>query len=82
MFKGGTMDITFTKEDTHTFYHPRSDALVITIVIGNNNVHKLLVDKGSSINILAYRNYQKMKLADKDMMACYNELYVLGICDV
>ena len=44
-------------------------------MIGNVNVHRLLVDNGSSVNILAYSAYQRMKMADKDMMACYNELY-------
>ena len=44
-------------------------------MIGNVNMHRLLVDNGSSFNILAYSAYQRIKMADKDMMACYNELY-------
>ncbi|XP_063935619.1 uncharacterized protein LOC135147089 [Daucus carota subsp. sativus] len=75
MFKGETMDITFTEGDARTVHHPHSDALVVSAVIGNINVHRLLVDNGSSVNILAYSAYQRMKMADKDMMACYNELY-------
>ena len=41
MFKGKTMDITFTEEDAHTIHHPHSDALVITVVIGSINVQHL-----------------------------------------
>ena len=66
MFKGETMDITFTEEDAHMIHHPHSDALVVSALIGNIYVHRLLVDNGSSVNILAYNTYQKMKLAGKD----------------
>ena len=38
-------------------------------------MHQLLVDNGSFVNILAYGTYQKLKLSDKDMMACYDDLY-------
>ena len=69
MFKRETMDITFTEGDARTVHHPHSNALVVTAVIGNVNVHRLLVDNGRSVNILAYGAYQKMKMADKDMMA-------------
>ena len=75
MFKMETLDITFTEGDARTVHYPHSDALVVTAVIGNVNVHRLLVDNKSSINILAYCAYQRMKMAYKDMMACYNELY-------
>lgn len=33
------------------------------------------MDNRISVNILAYNTYQKMKLSNKDMRACYNELY-------
>ena len=69
------MGINFTEEDERMVHHPHSDALVITAVIENINVHRLLVGNGNSVNNLAYNTCQKMKLADKDMMACYNELY-------
>ena len=35
MFKGETMDITFTEGDARAVHHPHSDALVVTAVIGN-----------------------------------------------
>ena len=51
------MDITFTEEDTCTVHHPHGDALVVTAVVENINVHRLLVDNESSVNILAYNTY-------------------------
>lgn len=75
MIKEETIDLTYTEEDARTVHHLHSDALVITAVTGNINMHRLIMDNGSSVNNLAYNTYQKMKPADKDMMACYNELY-------
>ena len=62
LFKGETMDITFTEEDAKQVHHPHNDALLITMVIGNMNVHRVLVDNGSSVNILMYSTYEKMGL--------------------
>lgn len=75
LFKGETMDITFTEEDARQVHQPHNDALVITVMIGNMNVHRVLVDNGSSVNILSYNIYQKMGLATKEMTTVYNELY-------
>lgn len=75
IFKRETMDITFIGEDARTVHHPHSDALVVTAVIGNVNVRRLLMDNSSSINILAHSMYEKMKMVDKDMMVFYYELY-------
>lgn len=75
LFKGETVDITFTEEDARHVHHPHNDALVIKAAIGGLNVHRVLVDNGSSVNILAYSTYQKMGLLDKEMAPSYNELY-------
>ena len=45
-------DIVFTKADAIWLHYPHIDALVITIQIANSLVHWLLVDGGSTINIL------------------------------
>ncbi|KAK1399685.1 hypothetical protein POM88_009548 [Heracleum sosnowskyi] len=75
LFRGEAADITFTEDDARHVHHPHNDALVVTITIGGLNVHRVLVDNGSSCNILAYDTYQKMGLADKEMSPAYNDLY-------
>ena len=44
--------IYFGPEDVVGVATPHEDALVITVTIGNAKVHRLLVDNGSSANIL------------------------------
>ncbi|XP_074346144.1 uncharacterized protein LOC141684906 [Apium graveolens] len=74
-FGGEADDITFTEADARHVHHPHNNALVVTIFIGGLNVHKVLVDNGSSYNILSYATYQKMGLLDKEMSPAYNELF-------
>ena len=53
-------DITFRDSDAHLVHHPHYDALVITAMMTNNKVHRILVDNGSSVDILYYQAFQKM----------------------
>ena len=46
--------IGFSKEDARRLHHPHDDALVISVRVGDYNVHRMLVDNGSSIDILYY----------------------------
>jgi len=43
---------TFTDDDFHGLDHQQDDPMVITVEIENYAVKKVLVDQGSSINIL------------------------------
>lgn len=45
-------EIIFTKEDARGVHFPHDDALVVTTVIGNHIVCQILVDNGSSMDIL------------------------------
>ena len=56
-FNGENDDITFRESDAHLVHHPHCDALVITIIMANNNVHNILVDNGSSVDILNYQAF-------------------------
>ena len=53
-FKGENDDIIFKESDAHLVYHPNCDLLVITTMMANNNVHRILVDNRSSVDILYY----------------------------
>ena len=70
--KGKNDDITFRESDAHLVHHPHCDALVITAMMTNNNVHRVLVDNGSSVDILYYQAFQKMGLKDGDLKCSPN----------
>ena len=46
--------IGFSKEDARRLHHLHDDALVVSIRVENYNVHRMLVDNGSSADILYY----------------------------
>ena len=46
--------ITFTDEDAAIIHHPHDDAIVITLLIADYSTRRVLVDNGSSANILYY----------------------------
>ena len=52
--------IGFSEDNARGLYHPHDDALVISIRVGNYNVHRMLVDNGSSADILYYPAFQQM----------------------
>ena len=52
--------IGFSKDDARRLYHPHDDALVVSLRVGDYNVHRMLVDNGSSADILYYPAFQQM----------------------
>ena len=52
--------IGFSEEDARRLHHPHDDALVVSIRVGDYNVHRMLVDNGSSADILYYPAFQQM----------------------
>ena len=46
--------IGFSEEDVRRLYHLHDDALVVSIRAGDYNIHWVLVDNGSSADILYY----------------------------
>ncbi|XP_074347268.1 uncharacterized protein LOC141686111 [Apium graveolens] len=73
-FKGESAFVTFREVDARHVHHPHNDALVVNALIGGTNVYRMLVDNGSSVNILAYSTYQKMGLVDSELLPCYNDV--------
>ena len=57
--------IGFSEEDARRLHHPHDDALVISIRVGDYNTHRVLVDNGSSTNILYYPAFQQIRV-DKE----------------
>ena len=52
--------IGFSEEDARRLHHPHDNALVVNICVGDYNVHQMLVDNGSSTDILYYPALQQM----------------------
>ena len=51
--------IGFSEEDARRLYHPHDD-LVVSIQIEDYNMHRVLVDNGSLVDILYYPAFQQM----------------------
>ena len=60
----------------HHVLHPQCDALVIKAMIANNNVHRMLVDNGSSVDILYFQAFKKMGLKVNDLKPSPNLVYI------
>lgn len=58
-----TQTITFTHEDTIGVHYPYCDALVVRAVVARNDLNRMLVDNGSSVNILFGVTYGKMQIS-------------------
>ena len=55
--------IGFSEEDARRLHHPHDDALVVSIQIEDYNMHRVLIDNGSSIDILYYLAFQQMRIS-------------------
>ena len=49
--------ITFTDEDAEIIHHPLDDAIVITLLIANYTIRRVLVDNESLADILYYPSF-------------------------
>ncbi|VFQ68886.1 unnamed protein product [Cuscuta campestris] len=54
--------ITFTDRDLHATEEDHNDPLVITMEMGGVDVSRVLVDTGSSVNVLYLEAFEKLKL--------------------
>ena len=64
--------IGFKEEDARS---PYKNALVVSIQVRDYNTHRVLVDNGSSADILYYPAFQQMKI-DKERLIPVNALLV------
>ena len=52
--------ITFSDSDMEGCQHPHDDPLVIRAVVANKTVHQVLIDNGSSVDIIFASTFDKM----------------------
>ncbi|XP_017431886.1 uncharacterized protein LOC108339258 [Vigna angularis] len=63
--------ITFSDEDFHTPDPDQDNPMAITAEIARYGVSKVLVDQGSSVNILYWKTFQQMDISE-DLIVPYN----------
>ena len=68
-------DIVFNEVDARWVHHPHVDALVIIARIANSNVHRLLVDNGSAVDIIYLHAYKIMGLTKSKLSPTTSPLY-------
>ena len=61
----------FLEEDARRLHHPHDDALVVNLRVGDYNMHWVLVDNSSSIDILYYPTFQQMMI-DREQLVPVN----------
>ncbi|XP_058084594.1 uncharacterized protein LOC131232387 [Magnolia sinica] len=52
--------LTFTEEDARGIRHYNDDALVVTMTIANHKVYRILVDTGSSADVIYSKAFERM----------------------
>ena len=70
--------ITFTDEDAKRIHHPYDDAIVITLLIADYTTRRVLVDNGSSADILYYPAFQQMRLGRDQLRPMNSPLVGFG----
>ena len=63
--------IGFSEEDARRLHHPYDDALVVSLRVGDYSMHRVLVDNGSSTDILYYPTFQQMRI-DRERLVPIN----------
>ena len=63
--------IGFSEEDARRLHHSHDDAFVVSIRVEDYNMHRVLVDNGSSTNILYYSAFQQMGI-DRERLILTN----------
>lgn len=55
--------ITFTFEDFKGVQMPHTDALVVTVTVDKSTVQRVLIDQGSSEEVMFYSTYKNLGLS-------------------
>ena len=63
--------IGFSEEDARRLHHLDDDALVVSLRVGDYNMHRVLIDSGSLADILYYLTFQYMRI-DREQLVSIN----------
>ena len=67
--------ISFTDDEAKRLIHPHTDALVVTLNISNEKVSRILIDTGSSVDILSTSAFHKMNVRGATTRPITMQLY-------
>ncbi|XP_050290000.1 uncharacterized protein LOC126728179 [Quercus robur] len=70
--------ISFTNKEAERIHHPHDDAIVITLLIADYTTKRVLVDNGSSTDILYYPTFQQMRLGRDQLRPVSSPLIGFG----
>ncbi|XP_026396837.1 uncharacterized protein LOC113291527 [Papaver somniferum] len=65
----------FDAEDIEEYMEDHNDPPVITLPVAGCNVKKILIDGGSSVNVLFYDTFKRMELNDEQLMSSYYTIF-------
>ena len=63
--------LSLSQANARRLHHPHDDAIVITLMIANYITRRVLIDNGSSTNILYYPTFQQMRVS-KELLHSVN----------
>nr|XP_023923129.1 uncharacterized protein LOC112034548 [Quercus suber] len=66
--RGESPIIGFSEEDVRRLHHPHNDALVVSLRVGDYNLHQVLVDNRSSAYTLYYPAFQQMRTGREQLI--------------
>jgi hypothetical protein len=61
------LPITFTEEDARKVIHPHDDTLVVTLEIAGYSTRRVLIDNGSSADIIYLTAFQQMRIGKNQL---------------
>jgi len=70
--------ISFTDEEAERIHYPHDDAIVITLLIADYTTRRVLVDNGSSADILYYPTFQQIRLRRDQLRPACSPLVGFG----
>ena len=70
--------IGFSGKDVRRLHHPHDDLLIVSIRIEYYNMHRVMVDNGSSADILYYPTFQQMGIGRERLISTNAPLVGFG----
>ncbi|XP_026383819.1 uncharacterized protein LOC113279319 [Papaver somniferum] len=67
--------LSFHAEDVEEDMEDHNDPLVLTFPVSGCNIKKVLIDGGSSVNVLFYDTFKHMELNYEQLMSSYYTIY-------